>query len=118
VPEGFFEKADDALGIPLGQVAEDLNRFREFMENGGSQTGPWRGPIEPVETSNSTEQTTKERNALSVESTEQKALSHDLEMQPAAIITEAIASGMGESTAGVERGEMSLCTKGSTAQNP
>jgi uncharacterized membrane protein len=31
-PEGFIEQAGDALGIPLGQVAEDLNRFRELME--------------------------------------------------------------------------------------
>ena len=31
-PEGLVEQAGDALGIPLGQVAEDLNRFRDLME--------------------------------------------------------------------------------------
>ena len=41
-PEGFIEQAGDALGIPLGQVAEDLNRFREFMEIGNARPA-WRG---------------------------------------------------------------------------
>jgi uncharacterized membrane protein len=29
-PEGFLEHAGDELGISLGEVAENLNRFREF----------------------------------------------------------------------------------------
>lgn len=105
-PEGFFEKAGDALGIPLGQVAEDLSRFRDFMENRGSQTGAWRGPTEPVETPNSTEQAIKEGGALSVgESTERKPFSQDREIAPAAIVTEAIASGMGKTGGGPIAGE-------------
>jgi Polyketide cyclase / dehydrase and lipid transport/Protein of unknown function (DUF2934) len=94
-PEGFFEQAGDALGIPLGQVAEDLNRFREFMENRGSQPDASRGQTEPVETPNSTDQAMKEGNALSVEeSTERKTSSQHREIAPAAILTEAIVSGM------------------------
>jgi uncharacterized protein YndB with AHSA1/START domain len=96
-PEGFFEQAGDALGIPLGQVAEDLNRFRAFMENGGSQTGAWSGQTDPSETPNSAEQAMKEGDAASVgESAEGKVLSQDRDIPPKAIVTKAIASGMGE----------------------
>ena len=31
-PEGFFEKAGDALGIPSGRAEGDLKRFRDFIE--------------------------------------------------------------------------------------
>ncbi len=31
-PEGLFEKAGDALGIPSKRVEENLNRFRDLME--------------------------------------------------------------------------------------
>ena len=54
-PEGFIEQAGDALGIPLGQVAEDLNRFREFMES-GRETGAPTGQIDRVEAPFSTDQ--------------------------------------------------------------
>ena len=93
-PEGFIEQAGDALGIPLGQVAEDLNRFREFIE---SQAGATIGQSEPVETRYSTEETVEEGDALSVgESNERKTPSKTREIAPAAVLTEAIASGMGE----------------------
>ena len=92
-PEGFLEQAGDALGIPLVQVGEDLNRFRDFLE---TQAGAAIGQIEPVGTRYSTEQSAEEREALSVgESTERKAASQKQEIAPAAILTEAIASGMG-----------------------
>jgi hypothetical protein len=92
-PEGFIEQAGDALGIPLGQVAEDLNRFREFIE---SQAGATIGQSEPVETRYSTEETVEEGDALSVgESNERKTPSKTREIAPTAILTEAIASGLG-----------------------
>ncbi|MBV8099741.1 MAG: DUF2934 domain-containing protein [Verrucomicrobia bacterium] len=94
-PEGFIERAGDALGIPLSQVADDLNRFREFMEN-GRETVVTTDRIEPVETPPSTEPAMKEGDTWSVEqSTEREAISRDREIPPAAVITEAIASGMG-----------------------
>ena len=31
-PEGFLETAGDVLGIPSGQVEENLKRFRDFIE--------------------------------------------------------------------------------------
>ena len=95
-PEGLLEQAGDALGIPLGQVEEDLSRFRDLMENRESQTGVARAQIEPIETLYSTEQAVKEDDALSVgKSTERKAPSQKQEISSAVILTEAIASGMG-----------------------
>ena len=44
-PEGFLEMAGDVLGIPSGQVEEDLKRFRDFIEQTGKETGGWRGRI-------------------------------------------------------------------------
>lgn len=93
-PEGFFEKAGDALGIPVGQVAEDLNRFREFIENGGSQPGGWKSQIKPIDL---TEHDVKEGDAsIMGQSTRGEPLSHEPKISPAAIVTEAIASGMHE----------------------
>lgn len=96
-PEGFVEKAADVLGIPFSEVESDLNRFREFMENGGSETGTRRGPIEAFETPGSTEPNLVGAHTSSVEQpAEQKPSFQDREIPPAAIITEAIASGMGK----------------------
>jgi uncharacterized protein (TIGR02271 family) len=44
-PEGFVEKAGDALGIPSGRVGGDLKRFRDYIEERGRETGGWRGQI-------------------------------------------------------------------------
>jgi hypothetical protein len=44
-PEGFIERAGDALGIPSGQVEGDLKRFRDFIEKRKMETGSWRGEI-------------------------------------------------------------------------
>lgn len=42
-PEGFLERAGDALGIPSSQVEGDLKRFRDFIEKRETETGRWRG---------------------------------------------------------------------------
>jgi uncharacterized membrane protein len=44
-PEGFVEKTRDALGIVSSRVETDLERFKEFIENRGQETGAWRGTI-------------------------------------------------------------------------
>jgi Polyketide cyclase / dehydrase and lipid transport len=44
-PEGFLEKTGDALGIPSGRIEEDLQRFRDYVEERGRETGGWRGEI-------------------------------------------------------------------------
>ena len=35
-------------GLRLAQVKRDLHRFREFIEDRGSETGAWRGRIDPT----------------------------------------------------------------------
>ena len=44
-PEGFVEKAGDALGLVEGRVRGDLRRFKEFIEAEGMETGAWRGEV-------------------------------------------------------------------------
>lgn len=45
-PEGFIEKAGDVLGIWQRRVEGDLERFKEFLEQRGMESGEWRGQIE------------------------------------------------------------------------
>jgi uncharacterized membrane protein len=45
-PEGLVEKAGDALGVVERRVRGDLERFKEFIEGRGHETGAWRGDIE------------------------------------------------------------------------
>jgi uncharacterized membrane protein len=45
-PEGFVEKAGDALGIVRARTKGDLERFKEFIEARGTETGAWRGEVD------------------------------------------------------------------------
>jgi len=45
-PEGALEKIGDAAGIPQRQIEGDLERFKEFIESRGTESGAWRGRIE------------------------------------------------------------------------
>ncbi|HEV8471453.1 MAG TPA: SRPBCC family protein [Methylomirabilota bacterium] len=44
-PEGVMENVGDALGVVGARVAGDLERFKEFIEARGRETGGWRGEI-------------------------------------------------------------------------
>lgn len=44
-PEGVTENVGDALGIVDARVRGDLERFKEFIESRGTETGAWRGEI-------------------------------------------------------------------------
>ncbi|MDP8954625.1 MAG: SRPBCC family protein [Actinomycetota bacterium] len=44
-PEGLAEKAGDALGVVDRRVKGDLERFKEFIEGRGVETGAWRGEV-------------------------------------------------------------------------
>ena len=44
-PEGFFENVGEALGLVDSRVEGDLERFKEFIEQRGGETGAWRGEI-------------------------------------------------------------------------
>ena len=45
-PEGVVENVGDALGFVSRRVEGDLDRFKEFIESRGQETGAWRGEIE------------------------------------------------------------------------
>ncbi|TWP52295.1 SRPBCC family protein [Lentzea tibetensis] len=46
-PETLTEKAGAALGVVEHRVNGDLKRFKEFIESRGTETGAWRGDVEP-----------------------------------------------------------------------
>jgi uncharacterized membrane protein len=45
-PEGVVESTGSALGFVSRRVEGDLNRFKEFIESRGEETGAWRGSIQ------------------------------------------------------------------------
>ena len=42
-PQGVVETVGDALGAVKMQTRRNLERFKEFIENRGQETGAWRG---------------------------------------------------------------------------
>jgi uncharacterized membrane protein len=46
-PDGIIEKAGDKLGVVDRRVKGDLNRFKQFIEGRGAETGAWRGTVDP-----------------------------------------------------------------------
>lgn len=44
-PKGFIESAGDVIGVVSRRIENDLERFKEFIENRGQETGAWRGTI-------------------------------------------------------------------------
>ncbi|WEV28750.1 SRPBCC family protein [Streptomyces sp. 71268] len=44
-PRGVAERVGDALGVVRRQVLADLQRFKEYIEGQGRETGQWRGTI-------------------------------------------------------------------------
>ena len=50
-PEGLVENVGDFLGVVSRRARGDLERFKEFIERRGHETGAWRGRIPSPETS-------------------------------------------------------------------
>jgi uncharacterized membrane protein len=48
-PEGVVENVGDAVGVPNRQVKGDLERFKEFIESRGRETGAWRGEVKQTD---------------------------------------------------------------------
>ena len=48
-PEGVVEKVGSAVGMLDRRVQGDLNRFKEFIETRGTETGAWRGTVDAKE---------------------------------------------------------------------
>ncbi len=44
-PEGIVETAGDKLGFVTHRIKGDLERFKDFIENRGSESGGWRGDV-------------------------------------------------------------------------
>ncbi|MFF4324570.1 SRPBCC family protein [Streptomyces sp. NPDC001568] len=44
-PEGFAENVGDKLGFVKRQITGDLKRFKEYIEERGTETGAWRGEV-------------------------------------------------------------------------
>jgi uncharacterized membrane protein len=44
-PEGAVEQIGDVLGVPRRRVRGDLERFKDFIESRGRETGAWRGEV-------------------------------------------------------------------------
>jgi len=44
-PEGVIETVGDATGVVSLRVKKDLERFKEFVELRGHETGAWRGMV-------------------------------------------------------------------------
>jgi uncharacterized membrane protein len=44
-PEGVVESAGSAIGVVSRRIQGDLERFKEFIESRGTETGEWRGSI-------------------------------------------------------------------------
>lgn len=47
-PEGAVEKTGDVLKIVDMRAKGDLERFKDFIENRGTETGAWRGEVKPT----------------------------------------------------------------------
>ena len=45
-PDGLVENIGTALGFLERRVEADLDRFREFVESRGTESGAWRGEVE------------------------------------------------------------------------
>jgi uncharacterized membrane protein len=45
-PEGFIENVGDKAGIVDRRVKGDMQRFREFIETRGAESGAWRGEVD------------------------------------------------------------------------
>ncbi|MFE0787199.1 cyclase [Streptomyces sp. alain-838] len=46
-PTGIAEKTGDMLGVIDRRVKGDMQRFKEYIEGRGGETGAWRGRIRP-----------------------------------------------------------------------
>ena len=49
-PEGVIENVADRLGFLKRQAKGDLERFKEFIEGRGAETGAWRGEVSQTTT--------------------------------------------------------------------
>jgi len=44
-PQGIVENVGDAVGVVTQRVQGDLERFKNYIESRGSESGAWRGTV-------------------------------------------------------------------------
>ncbi len=44
-PEGAIETAGDTAGVVKSRIKGDLERYKQFIESRGQETGAWRGEV-------------------------------------------------------------------------
>lgn len=44
-PDGFVEQVGDTVGVVSQRVLGDLERFKQYIESRGQETGAWRGTV-------------------------------------------------------------------------
>jgi uncharacterized membrane protein len=44
-PQGMMEKAGDAVGLVSHQLEDAVEKFKDLVENRGTETGAWRGEV-------------------------------------------------------------------------
>lgn len=44
-PKGMVENVGDAVGFVTHKIQGDLERFKQFIETRGQETGAWRGTV-------------------------------------------------------------------------
>jgi uncharacterized membrane protein len=44
-PQGMVENVGDAIGVVTQRVQGDLERFKQYIESRGQETGAWRGTV-------------------------------------------------------------------------
>jgi uncharacterized membrane protein len=52
-PEGIVEKSGDLLDIVERRAEGDLERFKDFIESRDTETGAWRGNVNPTDATRS-----------------------------------------------------------------
>ena len=55
-PDGVVENLGDALGVVKMRVKGDMQRFKDFIESRGRETGAWRGEIDQGRVERASEQ--------------------------------------------------------------
>jgi len=50
-PQGIAESVGDKLGFIRRRTKADMNRFKEYIESRGAETGAWRGEVDQSKTS-------------------------------------------------------------------
>ena len=72
-PEGFVENVSDIVGVTSRRVEGDLQRFKEFVESRGVETGQWRGEVRQGQTTGKQSKSSRKSGASAQMQAEQSS---------------------------------------------